>query len=199
MPSQGWESKGHRDSGTVAVETAFVSMFLVMLLFGIIESSFLFKNNLVVAAATRAGARMGASQPRIASVSGSPDFAQLAANQVTNAITDLIPANLQQVWVYKATATTGLPDSGSFASCNVCDKFTWNVVTQSLVDTSSNWPALNQDACSGDPFSGTPSRDSLGVYIQYKNSSPLGFFFSKVIINQSTVMWIEPTTAPICR
>jgi Flp pilus assembly protein TadG len=82
-------------------------MLLVILLFGIVESSFLFKDYLAVSAAARAGARMGASQPRIASVAGSPDFAQLAANQVTNSITGLIPANLQVVWVYKASATTG--------------------------------------------------------------------------------------------
>ena len=194
MPSQRWESKGQRDGGVVAVETAIISMFLLVLLFGVVESSFLFKDYLSVSAATRAGARMGASQPRIASVSGSPDFAQLAANQVTNAITGLIPANLQQVWVYKASATTGLPDSGSFASCTVCDKFTWSAVTQSLVDTSSSWPAGSQDACSGDS-----NRDSLGVYIQYRHSSPLGFFFKGAILNESTVMWIEPTTAPICK
>ena len=194
MPSKRWESKGHGDSGVVAVETALVSMLLLVLLFGVVESSFLFKDYLTVAAATRAGARMGASQPRIASVSGSPDFAQLAANQVTNAITGLIPANLKQVWVYKASAATGLPDSGSFASCGVCDKFTWNVATQSLLDTSSGWPALSQNACSGDL-----NRDSLGVYIKYRHSSPTGFFFNGAILNQSTVMWVEPTTAPICK
>jgi Flp pilus assembly protein TadG len=190
-----WErrSTGHRDSGAVAVETAFVAMLLVILLFGIVESSFLFKDYLAVSAATRAGARMGASQPRIASVAGSPDFAQLAANQVTNSITGLIPANLQAVWVYKAGAT-GLPDSGSFASCIVCVKFTWNSVTKSLAPSSSNWAAINQNACPGDPL-----RDSLGVYVKYQHSSPLGFFFKNAILSQSTVMWVEPTTAPICK
>jgi Flp pilus assembly protein TadG len=198
MPWERWRSAGHRDSGAVAVETAFVSMLLVVLLFGIVDSSFLFKDYLAVSAASRAGARMGASQPRIASVSGSPDFAQLAANQVTNAITGLIPANLQQVWVYKASGTTGLPDSGSFASCTVCVKFTWSA--GALIPSYSNWAASTQDACEGDvgPLP-APLRDSLGVYVQYKHSSPLGFFFKNAIVRQSTVMWIEPTTAPICK
>jgi hypothetical protein len=190
-----WErrrSTDHRDSGVVAVETAVVSMLLLTLLFGIVECSFLFKDYLSVSAATRAGARMGASQPRIASVSGSPDFAQLSANQVTNSITGLIPANLQAVWVYKASATTGLPDSGSFASCTVCVKFIW--IAGKLTPSSSNWPASAENACPGDPL-----RDSLGVYVKYTHSSPLGFFFKNATISQSTVMWVEPTTALICK
>ena len=58
MPSTRWESTLHRDSGAVAVETAVVSMFLIILMFGIVESSFLFKDWLSVSAAARAGARM---------------------------------------------------------------------------------------------------------------------------------------------
>jgi TadE-like protein len=192
MPWDRRESTVHRDSGAVAVETALVSMLLIILLFGIVESSFLFKDWLSVSAAARAGARMGASQPRVASVAGSPDFAQLSANQVTNAMSNLIPANLQQVWVYKASSTTGLPDSGSFASCLVCVKFVWSA--GALTRSYNNWPALNQNACPGDPL-----RDSLGVYVEYRHFSPLGVFFKNAIVSQSTVMWIEPTTALICK
>lgn len=190
MPLERRRSTGHRDSGVVAVETALVSMLLIILLFGIVESSFLFKDYLAVSSATRAGARMGASQPRN---SGSPDFAQLSANQVTNATTGLIPADIKQVWVYKASGTTGLPDSGSFAiNCNVCVRFIWSA--GALTPSYSNWAGGSQNACPGDP-----ARYSLGVYVQYKHSSPLGFFFSNLLINQSTVMWIEPTTAAICK
>ena len=191
MPSHRWESEGRGDNGVVAVETAIVSMLLFILLVGVIESSLLFKDYLVVASATRAGARMGASQPRVYSGLDPAYFAQLAANQVANASAGLLPANLQQVWVYKASAVTGLPDSGSFASCNTCVKFTWSA--GALTPSYSNWPASSQDACSGDV------RDSLGVYVQYKHPSPLGFFFNGLILNQSTVMLVEPTTAPICK
>jgi Flp pilus assembly protein TadG len=188
MPSQLWKLKGRRDSGAVAVETAVVSTFLVILLFGICESSFLFKDWLSVSSAARAGARMGASEPL-----GST-FAQDAANQVTDSLSDLNPANLQAVWVYRTTAATGLPDSGSFASCTTCVQFTWNSATSSLTPSYSNWPSTSQDACAGDA-----ARDSLGVYIKYRHTSPLGFFFNNMSINASTVMWIEPTTALICK
>ena len=189
MPSKRWDSMGHRDSGAVAVETAVVSMFLIILLFGIVETSFLFKDWLSVSAATRAGARMGASQPRVT------NFAQAAADQVTNSLSDLNPANLQAVWVYKTTSTgalAGLPDSGSFVSCTACVKFTWKAASSSLTSASpgsDNWASTSQNACAGDP-----ARDSLGVYVKYKHTSPLGFFFNNMVISESRVMWIEPMT-----
>jgi Flp pilus assembly protein TadG len=183
MP-QRWRSMGRRDSGAVAVETAGVSLFLVILLFGIVESSFLFKDWLAVSAAARAGARMGASQPRSAS------FAQDSANQVANALASQNPANVQEVWVYRTTSSTGLPDSGSFASCAVCVKFSWNAASKSLTQFAGSWANTSQNACAGDP-----ARDSLGVYVKYKHTSPLGFFFKNMILTESTVMWVEPWTS----
>jgi Flp pilus assembly protein TadG len=192
MPSQRFRSGGHRDSGAVAVETAAVSMFLIVLLMGIVESSFLFKDWVTVSAAARAGARMGAGQPKVST------FAQSAADQVANSIqtsnstSGLIPANIQAVWVYKATAATGLPDSGNFTTCTACVKYTWNGT--SLVQSSSGWNSglstgspPGQNACIGDP-----ARMSLGVYVQYKHSSPLHFFFDNFVMSESTVMWLEP-------
>jgi TadE-like protein len=184
---------GNRDSGAVAVETAGVSMLLIILLFGIIDSSFLFKDWISVSAAARAGVRMGTSQPR------SPSFAQDSANQVTNALSDLTAANIQEVWVYKATHVNDVPpanftDRGSFADCTVCVKFTWDAGTKSLKPLSDNWPYTSQNACAGDS-----ARDSLGVYVKYKHSSPVGFFFNNATVSEATVMWIEPTSAAICK
>jgi Flp pilus assembly protein TadG len=179
-----WERMGHRDSGVVAVETAMVSMFLITLLFGIVECSFLFKDWISVSAAARAGARMGASQPRTA------NFAQASADQVTNALADLNPANLQAVWVYKTTGATGSPP----ATCNSsssCVPFQWNG-TQLTTASPGNWLSTDQNACAGDA-----GRDSLGVYLKYRHTSPSGFFFNNSIISQSTVMWIEPWTTDV--
>lgn len=180
---------GHRDSGAVAVETALVSLLLLTLLFGIVDTSFLLKDWLTVSAAARAGARMGSSEPRMA------NFAQDSADQVANAISGLDPANLQEVWVYKATFATGLPDSGSFSSCGVCVKFTWNSGLKKLTTaSSSSWPPLNQNACDGDV-----NRHVLGVYVKYRHSAPLGFFFDDATVSESTAMWIEPSFALICK
>ena len=190
MPSRRREFTGHRDSGAVAVETAVVSMLLIILLFGIVETSFLFKDWLSVSAAARAGARMGASQPRIA------NFAQASADQVANALSDLNPANLQFfVWVYKTTGATGSPPA-SCDSSSSCVPFTWSG-TQLTTSSLGNWLSTSQDACAGDVTTAPNLRDSLGVYVKYNHTSPLGFFFNNSIISQSTVMWIEPWTTDV--
>jgi Flp pilus assembly protein TadG len=188
MPLERRESTGHPDSGTVAVETAIVSLFLIVLLFGIVESAFLLKDWLSVSAAARAGARMGASEPRVT------NFSQDSADQVTNAISGLNPANLLAVWVYKTTSTTGQPPATcTSVSPNNCVPFTWNG-TQLTTTASGNWVASTQNACAGDN-----NRDALGVYVKYKHTSPLGFFFNNSTVSESTVMWIEPSFALICK
>ena len=184
MPSERRGSTADRDGGVVAVETSIVSMLLVILLFGIVESSFLFKDWLSVSAASRAGARMGASQPRVA------NFAQASADQVTTALSNLSPANLKSVWVYKTTSATG-PPPATCTSASSCVPFTWNG-SQLTTAGSGNWLNTDQNACPNDS-----TRDSLGVYVKYQHTSPLGFFFNNSIISQSTVMWIEPWTTDV--
>jgi len=189
MRSGSRQPTGCRDNGVVAVETAIVSMFLIVLLFGIVESAFLLKDWITVSAAARAGARMGASQPRM------PNFADDSASQVTNAIAGLNPANLQAVWVYKATYATGMPDSGSFARCSVCVKYQWDAALKKLQVSSNNWDPASENACAGDP-----GRGALGVYVKYRHTSPLGYFFNNATVSESTVMWIEPLSiSTICK
>lgn len=185
------------DSGAVAVETALVATLLLVLIFGIVETSFLFKDWLTVSAAARAGARMGSSEPRT-SVWPAPDFprqfADDSADQVTNAISGLDPANIQEVWVYDAIYATGLPTSGPTCSSS-CVKYTWDSTNKRLkwvIGTS--WPAASQNACAGDI-----NRDALGVYVSYKHAG-MGFFFKNAIVSESTVMWIEPlSSSGICK
>jgi hypothetical protein len=190
MPLERRRPLGHHDGGAVAVETALVSMLLLILVFGIIETSFLFKDWLTVSAAARAGARMGSSEPRVAGTN-TRGFADDSADQVTNAISGLDPTNIQEVWVYDATYSTGLPDSGSFASCGVCVKYKWDSTLKKLAYLSGSWPALSQNACPGDP-----NRDALGVYVKYQHAG-MGFFFHNTIVSESTVMWIEPLSANV--
>jgi hypothetical protein len=193
MPLERLRSTGRCDSGTVAVETAIVSLFLVVLLFGIVESAFLFKDWLTVSAAARAGARMGASEPNQWIDSGPAALAQDSANQVTNAFSGLSPANRLEVWVYK-TSGPGNPPNGLPASCTTnCMKYTWPTGATALTFSSGTWVAIPYNFCAGDA-----NRYSLGVYVKYQHTSPLGFFFNNATVSESTVMWIEPTTKPIC-
>jgi hypothetical protein len=131
---------------------------------------------------------MGASQPRQAS------FATDAARQVTNSLDALNKANIQKVWVYKASASTGLPDSGDFTSCATCVKFTWDTATSALKVTSNNWANTAQNACQGDA-----NRSLLGVYVEYRHESLTRIILNNRVLGESTVMWLEPTTAPVCK
>jgi hypothetical protein len=188
MPSERWQPTGSRESGVVAVETAIVSLLLIGLVFGIVESAFLLKDWITVSAAARAGARMGASQPRM------PNFASDSAAQVTNSISGLNPANIQEVWVYKAVYGTGLPESGPTCPTN-CVKYRWLSGGTGLTYLSGTWPASSQNACAGDP-----NRGVLGVYLKYKHTAPLGTFFNNAIVSESTAMWIEPLSiSTICK
>ena len=187
MPSERRRLLGQHDRGAVAVETALVSMLLLTLIFGIVETSFLFKDWLTVSTAARAGARMGSSEPRVTA------FAQDSADQVTNSLAGLNGNNLQAVWVYRTTGTTG-PPPASCTSGSSCVPFTWNGTKLVSASTPSlNWTAASQNACAGDA-----ARDALGVYVKYKHTG-LGFFFTNAIVAESTVMWIEPTPTAICK
>jgi Flp pilus assembly protein TadG len=186
MPSVRRRALGDRDSGAVAVETALVSTLLLVLIFGIVETSFLFKDWLTVSAAARAGARMGSSEPRVAT------FAQDSVDQVTNAIAGLTPGNIQKVWVYRTTGVTGSPPA-SCDSGSKCVPFTRSGSTFTT-SSSGNWAASTQNACAGDD-----TRDAIGVYVEYKHAG-MGFFFKNAIVRESTVMWIEPiSTSLICK
>ena len=114
---------------------------------------------------------------------------------MTNALSDLNPANLQAVWVYKTTGATGSPPAKCNSSSS-CVPFTWNG-TQLTTSSLGNWLSTSQNACAGDVTTAPNLRDSLGVYVKYNHTSALGFFFNNSTISQSTVMWIEPWTTDV--
>jgi Flp pilus assembly protein TadG len=150
------------ERGGAAVEAALVTPVVMALLFGIIELGFLFKDYLAVAGSVR------------------------AANEVASTGGAMNLNDVQQMWVYKASAT-GLPDSGSFVSCSVCVKFGWNTSTRSFVATSDNWPAISQYACSA-----PPGPDRIGVYLQLKHNAFTKLVFTSVNIADHSVLTLEP-------
>ena len=175
-----WRRQGSGEQGAVAVETALVAMLLITMIFGIVETSFLYRDGLVISSASRAGARTASSLPRDA------NFATSAKNQITSTLgaTDL--SLVSAVWIFKANATTGLPDSGNFTSCGTCVKYVGSPV--GLIPSGpSGWASSTQKACLGDA-------DTLGVYIRYNYPSRLGFFFKTQQLSESTVMRLEPYT-----
>ena len=169
--------RGH-ERGAVAVETALVSMLLVTILYGIVEVSFLLHDALTVSAASRAGARMGSSLAR------DPSFAAASRDQVASAMGSLDLSRVNKVWVFKANATTGKPDTGNFTSCSACVRYRGGP-SGLVADGSPGWTATSQNACAN-------QQDQLGVYVEYRYSSRLGFLFSGKVLSESTVMRLEP-------
>jgi hypothetical protein len=167
------------EGGAVAVETALVTLLLVTMIYGIVEVSFLLRDGIVVSASSRSGARMASSMPR------DPAYAAATRSQVEDALAGLDVSRVDKVWVYRADGS-GLPDSGGFAACTACTRFRGSGGTL-VPDGGSGWAAMDQHACAG-------SQDQVGVYVEYRYASRLGFLFGGNAVSESTVMRLEPYT-----
>jgi hypothetical protein len=173
--------------GAAAVEAAIITPVLMLMVFGIIEFGFLFKDWLAVTSSVRAGARIASAEPRYVG------FADDAKNQVAKEGSALSFDGNTSLWIYKA-GLNGYPvGESSFASCpnTSCVKYKWNSSTKSFAKQSgSDWLAINQNACQADP-----NRDSLGVYLSVQNESLTSLFFDTKTLSSRTVMSLEPLPA----
>lgn len=167
--------KGRRERGAVAVETALVSLLLITIMAGIIDSSMLFRDGMVLATASRAGARTGASEPLAAT------FAADTAQQAVAAMSDLDLTRVTKIWVYKASLTTGPPVSCS----SDCVQFTVSA-SGTLSSPIGTWGG--RFACGGlvRPL------DAVGVLVEYRHPSTMGFFFANRVLKEYAVMQLEP-------
>jgi Flp pilus assembly protein TadG len=183
---QGGRGRDRGQRGAVAVEAALITPLLIMLVFGIIEFGFLFKDWLAVTSAVRAGARIASAEPRVAT------YATDAASQVAKEGAALSFDNNTVLWVYQA-GSNGFPvgQSGYSACTTNCVKFTWNSASKSFVQqVGTDWPAANQNACEGDA-----AHDTVGVYLAVKDTGITGMFFSTKTLRSRTVMSLEPVPA----
>jgi hypothetical protein len=172
------------DRGSVAVEAALVIPVLLLLIIGLLEFGLVFKDQLAVTSAVRAGARIAAAEPRYA------NFAADAAAAVAKEGSAIDMSGVRALWVYQAD-TSGHPvgAGGSFGSCSTnCIKFVWNNATKAFVQNSGSWPAVNQNACQG-------QQDSIGVYLQVNHSAVTTLIFSTLGLDSYTVMRLEPIPA----
>ena len=176
------------DRGASAVEAAIVTPVVMVLLFGIIELGFVFKDYLAVAGAVRAGVRTASANPRTAT------FAQVAANKVAQTGGAMNFSDVQQLWVFKADPTTGKPTGFTdFSGCTTCVQFRWDTGTQAFVPktgpTDPTWNATTQNACSlsiGGPL------DRIGVYLKLKHDPFTGFVLQTIYISEASILSLEP-------
>lgn len=175
-------SQARRDQrGAALVESAIIILPLCIILFGIIEFGFVFKDSLTLSSASRAGART-------ASAATESDAMITAAWEATKkAGTAAKFQNGDTILIYKADENSGLPVGGAACSSQ-CAKSTYNNGAWS--NPVGTWPASARTACLGGTI------DSVGVQIKLKHQSITQFFpfINNMELTERTVMRLEPTT-----
>jgi hypothetical protein len=174
------------DRGASAVEAAIVTPVVMVLLFGIIELGFVFKDYLAVAGAVRAGVRTASANPRTA------NFAQAAANKVAQTGGAMNFSDVQQLWVFKVDPTTNKTIGfTNYSDCSYCVKFKWDSGTKAFVPIigGDSWASTAQNACSlsiGGPL------DRIGVYLQLKHDPFTGLVLQTIYISEASILSLEP-------
>jgi hypothetical protein len=223
--SVGWRGRvrsryAHGDSerGAVLVEAAFVFPVFLLLLFGMIEFGFIFKDSLTLSSMVQTGARTGAVEGN--ATDPSADYAILST-MVSGA--SALQSTIQSVIIFDATDASGNPLTGSALNsvvsaclaagspgiggqCNVYDATEWDALvsnasaqlpnfcgTGSNVNGGSCW---DQDWSPGSRNVETSSNngagpDYLGVYISAHHQTLTGFFPSQTL-HEMDIVRLEP-------
>lgn len=175
--------------GAALVEAAIIFIPLCIIVFGIIEYGFIFKDSLTLSSATRAGARAASAQPKVIDTSFFPYVSSATAKAA--AATQF--KNGDQMWIYLADVNgdpsgPGCPAGGS-ATCRV---YTYNNGWPTSVGSGS-WDSALVNACLGGATPGG-NIDSVGVRLQLSHDAITGFFHG-MQLHERTVMKFEPTTS----
>jgi hypothetical protein len=171
------------------VEAAIVTPLLLLLVFGIIEFGFLYKDALTVANGSRAGARVG-------SAAGADPLADFQVLQAVEGATGTL-AHVQLVVVFKASSPTGavppacLAGTGIAGLCNVYNAVDLTNDQAAFVASGKQtaWDSTTRQTSLSAP--GGP--DYLGIYVQARHNSVLHLIVPDRDLSDTVVMRLEPT------
>jgi hypothetical protein len=175
------------DRGAALVEGAIITPLLLLLVFGVIEFGFLFKDSLTIANAARSGARVGSSSAN----DPLADYNVLKAIEPAQNL-----AHINAIVVFKAAGPNGtLPPGcdlgGQGGICNYYPASDLSVDQATFLSPgftdSLSWPSSARQCSLSVP--GGP--DYIGVWISATHSSTVGLFPSKTL-HDTTVMREEP-------
>jgi hypothetical protein len=182
------------ERGAALVEAAILMPVVLLIVFGAIEFSSLYKDAATLSSSARAGGRVASAEPRV------PSMAADAAAAVGTALSSLPASGPLEMWVYEANAA-GYPGSGSgFSSCSGhCVSMTWNPATKSFdvprsAADGSWWPAASQDVCPG--TNSTWSR--VGIYVHAKHAFVTNLFGASKTLSSHSVFRLEPVPSTQC-
>jgi hypothetical protein len=212
------------ERGAAAVEAALITPLLVLLVFGIIEFSFVLRDYSVVSSDVRAGARIASTGAGLGpgtcdvytgappcTPAGSPALAQAAADAIQREGSAMPTNSINYILVYKANAkgypctSTGCTDSNTTmpsncASYNNCVRFTWQPNANSGAGAfryaDGTWNSSTISACF--PGNATNPLDRVGVYMNASHKMMTGLFGSSVTLADHSVFDFEPLPTTSC-
>lgn len=209
--------------GAVAVEAALVTVPVITLLLGIIEFSFIFRDDLAVASVVRVGARIASANanagpgsatctPAPCTPPSTPAFAALAANAIQQAGTAMPKDAVDYIMVYQAnskgfpapasTPTGSIPTNAAVVgpsptSTTPCSGFA-NCVAYRWVDATDAFTYASGTWSSASVDACPTSGYNVGVWMHATHRNVTGFFGSTKGLSDKTVMKFEPLPATSC-
>ncbi|MCW2758560.1 MAG: pilus assembly protein [Nocardioidaceae bacterium] len=222
-----WRRRRRGESGAVAVEAALVMPLLCLLIFGMVEFSFLLRDYVSVTAANRAGGRVAATGAAagdcISDASDAtkcpvaihtvPAFAQNTAEAMNRSLTGVPRDSINYVLIFEANKN-GFPCTNA-ATCNPDLTPTGQTADNNTTMPSSctgyvNCVMFTWNATKG-AFryaSGTwdsrtiaacvNKQDSVGVFLRATHQWQTGLFGSSVPVNDRGVSKFEPLSDDSC-
>ena len=208
-------SRAERDSGAVAVEAAFITPVLLLLVFGMVDLSLLIKDNVSVVSAVRAGARVASTEATLTGTTTSqgyvPGFAADTVATMNRATTNLS----------REESVTEDPDSGTTAvdgtqlflsvvpagatppditnSCSgIANCLHYNWENGEFVLVSASWTRGSVNACPISTSTNPDGPDAVRVTLRTPHD-----FFTPVMsghwqLGDSAIMNFEPQPMSIC-
>jgi Flp pilus assembly protein TadG len=172
--------------GAALVEAAIVFIPLSVIVFGIIEYGFIFKNSLTLSSATRAGARTASAMPKTPSATFFPAVMEATKRAAT-------AANFQEgdtMWIYEADADGNPKTACGTTGSDLCVVYTYR--SGNWNGPSGGWNSQDEvSACLGGTTPGA-GIDSVGIRLELSHKALTGFF-TDMDLREKTVMKFEPT------
>ncbi len=203
------------ERGAAAVELAIVTPVIMIVVFGIIEMSFVVRDYAAVTSDVRVAARLasasadagpaaclgGADAPPCTPQSA-PALAQLAADAIQRGGSAMPEDNIDYLLIYKANAQ-GYPGADGNqtmpATCGAisnCVRFVWSPSLDRFRYAEGTWTSSTISAC----FPGTPANplDRVGVYLRATHRFLTNIFGSTMRVSDRAVMNFEPLATQNC-
>lgn len=172
------------ERGAALIEAAILMPVVLLIVFGAIEFSSLFKDAATLSSAARSGGRTASAEPRNTNMPGD------TAAAVSAALSNLPATAPSELWVYDATNSTAKPNACGGSSCAL---FTWNSTTRTFTGSyNSSW-VQNQNVCGAN---GTWAR--VGIWVQASHPFVTKLFGASKTITASAIFRMEPLPSGQC-